>query len=145
MGSGFYGSYTLTELSFQPRQESVPSRTHRTSLLNARTIHYFKFTLGLSIDHPLSYLRTSRRGSWELAIKSSINQTGKLPMISTICSDTFLISHLLCFFLIPSLFLVVVNAGFNYGGLLYLSFMNVINEKKKAIELRKLHQESTGI
>jgi len=42
-------------------------------------------------------------------------------------------------------FFVVVNAGFNYGGLLYLSFMNVINEKKKATELRKLHQESTGI
>lgn len=107
-GSGFYGNYTLTELSFQPRQESVPSCTHRTSLLNACTIHYFKFTLGLSIDHPLSYLRTSRRGSWELAIKSNINQAGKLPMISTICSDTFLISHLLCFFLIPCLFLLLL-------------------------------------
>lgn len=144
VGSGFYGSYKLTEPSFQPRQESVPSHTHRTSLLNARTIHYFKFTLGLSIDHSLSYLRTSRRGSWELAIKNSINQAEKLPMISTICSDTLLISHLLCFSLIPSLFFVV-NAGFNYGGLLYLSFMSVINEKEKAIELRKLHQESTGI
>ena len=44
-----------------------------------------------------------------------------------------------------SFFVVVVNAGFNYGGLPYLSFMNVINEKKKAIKLRKLHQESTGI
>ena len=149
VGSGFYGSYKLTELSFQPRPESFLSYTHRTLLLNARTIHYFKFTLGLSIDHSLSYLRTSRRGSWELAIKNGINQAGKLPMISTICSDTLLISHLLCFPLIPSLslslFFFFVNAGFNYGGLLYLSFLNVINEKKKAIELRKLHQEPTGI
>ena len=87
-----------------------------------------------------------------MAIKNGINQAGELPMISTICSDTLLNSHLLCFPLIPSLslslfffFFFFVNAGFNYGGLLYLSFLNVINEKKKAIELRKLHQEPTGI